>query len=55
MRDVAVSCRKMFDRVGFLARVTVEDGIKEVRDAIVSGLIRDPQSPKYRNHDLVIR
>lgn len=55
MRDVAVSCRKMFDRVGFLARVTVKDGIKEVRDAIVSGLIRDPQSPKYRNHDLVIR
>jgi len=55
MRDVAVSCRKIFDRLGFRATVQVEDGVKEVRDAIVSGLIRDPHSPKYRNHDLVIR
>jgi hypothetical protein len=26
-----------------------------VRDAISWGLIKDPQSPRYRNHDLVIR
>jgi nucleoside-diphosphate-sugar epimerase len=55
MRDVAVSCRKIADRLGFRPRVSVEDGIKEVRNAISSGLIRDPQSPRYRNHDLVIR
>jgi nucleoside-diphosphate-sugar epimerase len=55
MRDVAVSCRKIQERIGFEATKTPEDGIREVRDAISSGLIRDPQSPRYRNHDLVVR
>jgi len=55
MRDVAVSCQKISERLGFRARITVEDGIKEVRDAILSGLLKDPQSPRYRSHDLVIR
>jgi nucleoside-diphosphate-sugar epimerase len=55
MRDVAVSCQKISERLGFRATLQVEDGIKEVRDAILSGLIREPQSSRYRNHDLVIR
>jgi nucleoside-diphosphate-sugar epimerase len=55
MRDVAVSCRKIVDQLGFRAAITVEAGVKEVRDAILSGLIKEPQSAKYRNHDLVIR
>jgi nucleoside-diphosphate-sugar epimerase len=55
MRDVAVSCRKIFERLGFRATLTVEDGIKEVRDAILTGLLKEPQSSRYRNHDLVIR
>jgi nucleoside-diphosphate-sugar epimerase len=55
MRDVAVSCRKIKERIGFEATTPPEDGIREVRDAISTGLIRDPQSPRYRNHDLVIR
>jgi nucleoside-diphosphate-sugar epimerase len=55
MRDVAVSCRKIQERIGFEAKTSPEDGIREVRDAISTGLIRDPQSPRYRNHDLVIR
>jgi nucleoside-diphosphate-sugar epimerase len=55
MRDVAVSCRKIRERIGFVASTTPEEGIREVRDAISWGLIKDPQSPRYRNHDLVIR
>jgi nucleoside-diphosphate-sugar epimerase len=55
MRDVAVSCRKIRERLGFEASTTPEDGIKEVRDAISWGLIKEPQSQRYRNHDLVIR
>jgi nucleoside-diphosphate-sugar epimerase len=55
MRDVAVSCRKIFERLGFRATITVEDGIREVRDAILSGLLKEPQSARYRNHDLVVR
>ena len=55
MRDVAVSCTKIRERLGFEARTTPEEGIREVRDAISSGLIREPQSPRYRNHDLIVR
>jgi nucleoside-diphosphate-sugar epimerase len=55
MRDVAVSCIKIRERLGFVATTTPEEGIREVRDAIASGLIREPQSPRYRNHDLVVR
>jgi nucleoside-diphosphate-sugar epimerase len=55
MRDVAVSCRKITERLGFRADLTVEDGIKEVRDAILGGLLHEPQASRYRNHDLVIR
>jgi nucleoside-diphosphate-sugar epimerase len=55
MRDVAVSCRKIRDRLGFEAKTSPQAGIREVRDAISSGLISDPRSPRYRNHDLVIR
>ena len=55
MRDVAVSCRKIRERIGFEASTPPESGIREVRDAISSGLISDPRSPRYRNHDLVIR
>jgi nucleoside-diphosphate-sugar epimerase len=55
MRDVAVSSRKIHERLGFTATLSPEEGIREVRDAISLGLIRDPQSPRYRNHDLVVR
>jgi len=55
MRDVAVSCRKIRERLGFEATTTPEEGIREVRDAISSGLIKEPQSARYRNHDLVVR
>ena len=42
MRDVAVSCEKIDRVLGFRARRGVEDGILEIRDAIESGLIKDP-------------
>ncbi len=55
MRDVTVSCDKMRDRLGFRAAVTVPEGIAEVRDAISSGLIKEPASPRYRNHSFSIQ
>ncbi len=54
MRDVAVSCRKITERLGFSATMSVSDGIREVRDAIASGLIREPHSERYRNHTLIV-
>jgi len=55
MRDVAVSCEKISERLGFRASIEVIDGIREVRDAILSGLISEPASSRYRNYDLAVR
>lgn len=55
MRDVTVSCEKIRTRLGFRARVSVEEGIREVRDAVEAGLIREPRSARYRNHTFVIQ
>ena len=54
MRDVAVSGEKIERVLGFRARRSVEDGVVEVRDAIANGLIRDPASSQYRNHQFII-
>lgn len=54
MRDVPVSCRKIRQVLGFEAAISVEDGIREVRDTILSGLIREPHSERYRNDSAVV-
>ncbi len=50
MRDVALDCTKIRQRLGFVPEIGIPEGIAEVRDAITSGLISEPQSPRYRNH-----
>lgn len=55
MRDVAVSCAKIRERLGFAAHISVPEGIVEVRDAITTGLIHDPGSPRNRNHSFVVQ
>jgi nucleoside-diphosphate-sugar epimerase len=55
MRDVAVSCAKIRERLGFRAATTVEQGIVEVRDAVLSGLIKEPTSARYRNHSFSVQ
>jgi nucleoside-diphosphate-sugar epimerase len=47
-RDYRVSTRRMRDE-GFATRVDVEAGAEEMLDAIVGGLIPDPESIFYRN------
>lgn len=54
MRDVALSCRKIRERLGFRAMINVEQGISEVRDAINSGLIAYPRLERHRNHTFII-
>ena len=54
MRDVAVSCEKIGRILGFRAQRRVEDGVIEIRDAIESGLITEPSSVKYRNHQFIV-
>ncbi len=47
-RDYRVSTRRMTDE-GFSTRLSVEMGAEEMTEAIVSGLIPDPESIFYRN------
>jgi nucleoside-diphosphate-sugar epimerase len=54
MRDVAVSAEKIGRVLGFQARRSLEQGIREIREVIETGLIRDPLSSRYRNHEFIV-
>jgi nucleoside-diphosphate-sugar epimerase len=47
-RDYAVSTARMRNE-GFAPRISIETGAEEMNEAIVSGLIPDPESVFYRN------
>lgn len=49
MRDIPVSFEKIRRALNFRPRVTVEEGILEVRDAILTRLIADPLAASRRN------
>jgi nucleoside-diphosphate-sugar epimerase len=55
MRDIAVSFEKIRHDLGFLTKLTVDDGIREVLHALRQGLIRDPQNPRYRNAQFIVQ
>lgn len=48
-RDYRVSFDRIKNELGFRPRVTVEDGILEIIDALTSGRIRDYRDPRYSN------
>jgi nucleoside-diphosphate-sugar epimerase len=54
MRDITVSFEKIKTELGFAARFTAEDGVREVLSALKSGLIRDPQDVHYRNSHFIV-
>jgi nucleoside-diphosphate-sugar epimerase len=54
MRDISVSFAKIRERLGFVARTSVEAGVVEVRDALRSGLIQDPSAARYRNAAFIV-
>lgn len=54
MRDIRVSFAKIRRVLGFEPRVTVEEGIREVRDALLGGLIKDPLDGRYRNAPFLV-
>lgn len=49
MRDIRVSFDKIEQRLGFQAQIGMEQGIQEIRDALLCGLISEPASDRYRN------
>jgi nucleoside-diphosphate-sugar epimerase len=55
MRDIRVSFRKIRNVLGFVPEVEVMAGIREVRDALETELIRDPMGPRYRNAPFILQ
>src|SRR4029079_1954379 len=55
MRDITVSFAKIKRELAFVTAITVEDGIREVRDALQLGLIKDPSEPRYRNAQFIVQ
>jgi nucleoside-diphosphate-sugar epimerase len=54
MRDFHVSFEKVHQKLGFDARLSVEDGVREVLHAIRSGVIENPQDQRYRNARFIV-
>jgi nucleoside-diphosphate-sugar epimerase len=55
MRDIRVSFAKIKNELGFVPAISVEQGIVEVRDAILSGLVKDPWDGRYRNAQFIVQ
>jgi nucleoside-diphosphate-sugar epimerase len=55
MRDISVSFERIHRGLGFQARLTVEDGIREVLHALQSGLIQEPGNQRYRNAQFIVQ
>jgi nucleoside-diphosphate-sugar epimerase len=54
MRDVVVSFAKIVRDLRFRPRISVEEGIVEVRDALRMGLIKEPSESRHRNAALIV-
>lgn len=55
MRDIRVSFAKIRSTLGYETTVAVEEGICEVRDAIMDGLVSEPHDPRYRNAQFIVQ
>ena len=48
-RDYRVTFQKIREKLGFRITKTVTDGIREIRDLLVTGFLLNPDDPKYYN------
>jgi nucleoside-diphosphate-sugar epimerase len=48
-RDYKVSFEKISKTIGFKTKLTLEQGIREIKEVIQKGIVITPQSPKYTN------
>jgi nucleoside-diphosphate-sugar epimerase len=55
MRDITVSFEKIQRELGFETRLTVDDGIREVLNALRYEVIRNPEGPRYRNARFIVQ
>lgn len=55
MRDITVSFAKIKRELAFEPRISVEDGIREVRDFLRLGLIKNATDSRYRNAQFIVQ
>jgi nucleoside-diphosphate-sugar epimerase len=55
MRDIRVSFEKIGRVLGYETKHTVEDGIRELAEAIQSGLVHDPGGERHRNAHFIVQ
>lgn len=55
MRDIRVSFERIRRELGFEARYSVEDGIREVLHVLRAGLIQNPNHSRYRNARFIVQ
>ncbi len=55
MRDITVSFGKVHSALGFEAKLTVDDGVREVVHALRMGILRNPQDEKYINARFIVQ
>jgi nucleoside-diphosphate-sugar epimerase len=55
MRDISVSYEKIHRELGFQTQLTPDDGIREVHQAIRSGLVSNPNDGRYRNAQFIVQ
>jgi nucleoside-diphosphate-sugar epimerase len=54
MRDFHVSYEKIQEQLGFKTQFTIEDGVREVLNALRSGIIDNPKDYRYRNAKFIV-
>jgi len=55
MRDISVDFSKIERELGFKACLNVDDGIREILQALRNGIIRNPQDQQYRNAQFIVQ
>jgi len=54
MRDFHISYEKIREKLGFEVEKNIEDGVREVLNALRIGIIDNPQDQRYRNARFIV-
>jgi nucleoside-diphosphate-sugar epimerase len=54
MRDFHISYKKIREQLGFETTKTIDDGVREVLQALQIGIIENPQDQRYRNARFIV-
>lgn len=55
MRDIRVSFAKIRQVLGYVPKISVEDGVREVSHVLTNGIIKDAFDSQYRNAQFIVQ